>query len=172
MELTYNDTMVTTPEVHLTFLDRLVSPLVMWSLVMAGAVVCWFTLSHDALWRDAWWMTILFIVGIVYWITMMRGALAVNRQAAQPTVKNTAIVDRGVYGIVRHPIYSGDVYLMTVLALAFPNVWTVATCGWAIVVFIAWMFLEETELKRKFGSRYDEYRKRVPMIMPNITRPR
>jgi len=155
-----------------TFLDQFVSPLVMWLLIMAGAAACWFAMPHDALWRSQWWMTALLIVGVVYWITMMRGALAVNPQAGQPTVNNTVIVDRGVYAIVRHPIYSGDVYLMTVLALVFPYGWTVATCGWAIVVFITWMLLEEAVLRKRFGARYAEYRKRVPMIFPKVVRPR
>jgi len=152
----------------MTFLDRLVSPIIMWLLIMGGAVACWFYLPHDALWRSQWWMTALLLIGVLYWITMLRGALAVNPQAGQPTVNNTTIVDRGVYGIVRHPIYSGDVYLMTALALAFPYGWTVATCAWAVVVFISWMFLEEAELRKKFGTRYEEYRKRVPMVIPGI----
>lgn len=156
----------------MTFLDRLVSPLIMWLLIMGGAVACWFYLSHDALWRSQWWMTSLLVVGVLYWITMLSGALKVNPQAEQPTAKNTTIVDRGVYGIVRHPIYSGDVYLMTVLALAFPYGWTVATCAWAVAVFISWMFLEEAELRKKFGARYEEYRKRVPMVIPRFGRAR
>lgn len=170
MAVTHSEHMEQQPRT--SFLDRLVSPLVMWSLIMAGAIGCWSFLSHDALWRSQWWMTVLLVIGVAYWITMMRGALAVNRQAGQPTVKNTVIVDRGVYAIVRHPIYSGDVYLMTVLALVYPFVWTVATCGWAIIVFITWMFLEEALLRKRFGARYEEYRKRVPMVVPNINRRR
>lgn len=162
--------MSTTPRQHISFLERLVTPIIMWFLIMAGAVICWFIFPHTMLWRSQWWMTVVLIIGVLYWLTMMRGALAVNRQAGQQTVNNTQLYDRGVYGIVRHPIYSGDVYLMTVFALAFPYVWTIATCAWAVVVFVVWMFLEEIELRKMFGAEYEAYRKRVPMVLPSLGR--
>ncbi|MBU2929721.1 methanethiol S-methyltransferase [Winogradskyella psychrotolerans] len=69
------------------------------------------------------------------------------------------------YKIVRHPIMLGFIIafwatpLMTVGHLLFAVVTT-------IYILIAVKYLEEKDLKKHIGKEYEDYQKRVPMIVP------
>jgi protein-S-isoprenylcysteine O-methyltransferase Ste14 len=39
---------------------------------------------------------------------------------------------------------------------------------WGIIALIIWMLVEENDLKKKFGKRYGDYQKRVPMVIPKL----
>jgi protein-S-isoprenylcysteine O-methyltransferase Ste14 len=76
------------------------------------------------------------------------------------------VVDSGPYGLVRHPIYTGLI-AAGFFTLAIKGTW-IAVAGFAILT-IAFAFkarAEERFLTSEFGVAYDEYRKRVPMLVP------
>ena len=76
------------------------------------------------------------------------------------------VVDSGPYGLVRHPVYTGLI-VAGVCTLVIKGTW-IAVAGLAIVI-IAFYFkarAEERFLTSEFGSAYDDYRKRVPMLVP------
>ncbi|MFJ2443271.1 methyltransferase family protein [Streptomyces sp. NPDC087658] len=72
----------------------------------------------------------------------------------------------GPYGIVRHPIYSGFLGLITgaMLADGF-GVWIAV-----LVVTIPWLLyrvhVEDGLMAGRFGAAYDTYRARVPALIP------
>jgi protein-S-isoprenylcysteine O-methyltransferase Ste14 len=74
------------------------------------------------------------------------------------------MVVRGPYRWVRHPLYSCAILLIwsapdvSVDRLLFNTLWT----GWIIVGSL----LEERDLLREFGTAYQQYRRRVPMLVP------
>ena len=80
--------------------------------------------------------------------------------------KEARVIDTGVYGRVRHPMYLG----MLLILLAF----TIATLS--ILSFIVWaaffIFLdrmatyEEKDLTKMLGQQYVEYRRRVHKWLP------
>jgi protein-S-isoprenylcysteine O-methyltransferase Ste14 len=76
------------------------------------------------------------------------------------------VITSGVFSVVRHPIYLGAIlaYLGMILlsfSLASVIVWLV------IIVFYYFISkFEEKLLLEKFGSEYETYRKRVPMLFP------
>jgi protein-S-isoprenylcysteine O-methyltransferase Ste14 len=77
---------------------------------------------------------------------------------------------RGLYSIVRHPLYLGN-YLMWLGVALFPRSW------WApiIVSLVFWlyyeriMFAEEEFLRRKFGPLYTVWAADTPAFVPRIT---
>jgi protein-S-isoprenylcysteine O-methyltransferase Ste14 len=77
------------------------------------------------------------------------------------------IVDRGPYGVVRHPIYTG--IIVAVFATAAIKGTAFALLGAAIMTVGFWIKarLEERFLRAELGAEsYDAYSRRVPMLVP------
>ena len=83
-----------------------------------------------------------------------------NKQTANPKFQTNYL-----YKIVRHPIMLGFIIAfwatptMTVGHLLFALVTT-------IYIFIAVKYLEEKDLRKFIGEKYETYQKEVPMIVP------
>jgi protein-S-isoprenylcysteine O-methyltransferase Ste14 len=77
------------------------------------------------------------------------------------------IVDSGPYAIVRHPIYTG--IILAVFATAFIKGTVFALLGAVVMTLGFWIKarLEERFLRSELGPEsYDDYRRRVPMLLP------
>ncbi len=78
---------------------------------------------------------------------------------------------RGIYSIVRHPLYVGN-YFMWLGPALIPRSWAVAT----IVTLVFWlyyeriMFAEEEFLRRKFGESYERWASATPAFIPDPRR--
>jgi methanethiol S-methyltransferase len=74
------------------------------------------------------------------------------------------LITSGVYGCVRHPLY----FFSTVILWLLP----VMTVNRLVAVVLVTLYFslgsihEEKLLRREFGPAYDEYRKRVPTMIP------
>lgn len=96
---------------------------------------------------------------------------------------NHKIIDSGLYGVVRHPSYTGAFSIWGGTALwVFSSQNPAITCGWATsfpivrLIMASWMFaamffcftlvqrvfVEERNLQIHFGQTWDDYTKRVP----------
>lgn len=76
------------------------------------------------------------------------------------------LVRAGIYRYVRHPQYLG----ILILTLGFLIQWiTIPTAiMWPTLAFLYYRLAkkEEEEMEKKFGERYREYKRRVPMFIP------
>jgi len=80
--------------------------------------------------------------------------------------KKPEIIEKGVFKIVRHPIYLGSILLYLGL--------TILTCSiasavvWIIIVIFYYYIsrYEEKLLLKEFGADYKSYMERVPMLIP------
>jgi len=94
--------------------------------------------------------------GAALWI------MARERTALLPGGATRVILDRGPFGLSRNPLYLGLIALDVGLALLWPS-------GWALlfvplgVAGLRWGAIrpEERYLSTKFGTDYDDYRRRV-----------
>jgi protein-S-isoprenylcysteine O-methyltransferase Ste14 len=124
--------------------------------------------SLSPIWKyTGWGLTGLF--GLIAALLLLAGILELGKNLTPlPHPKDDGtLVTSGVYGIVRHPIYSGVVFL----AIAY-SCWQ-----WSLVHAIGTMLLllffdikarkEELWLKDKF-SDYDVYRSQVKKLIPWI----
>lgn len=79
-------------------------------------------------------------------------------------VKTTVIVETGIYGIVRHPLYVG--WLLTIFAMMFISQhWIPILLGvlpFTSVVY--YVYIEDSDNKEKFGPPYAAYSMKVPMM--------
>ena len=76
------------------------------------------------------------------------------------------VIRKGVFGVVRHPIYLGSVlFYLGLLVLTFSIITTII---WFFII-IFYHFIarhEEKLLSERFGEDYREYMKEVPMWIP------
>jgi len=73
---------------------------------------------------------------------------------------------QGLYTRLRHPRYLGMMAAVLgacILAGSW-SLWIVAACWWLLA--LASIRMEERELRRRFGSAYDDYACRVPALIP------
>ena len=107
---------------------------------------------------------ILVISGIIAWkgLNMVFG-----EEQKKPTV-----ITEGVFSLVRHPIYLSAILLY--FSMIIYSISLLSICVWLIIIGF-YHFLgryEEKLLMRKFGDKYNEYMKDVPMWIPKIFRNR
>jgi protein-S-isoprenylcysteine O-methyltransferase Ste14 len=80
------------------------------------------------------------------------------------------LVTRGPYSVCRHPMYSFAILGGVGVGAQVGSFVIGLVCG-----FIAWLILqrfatrEETALQAEFGSLYQQYAKRVPRFIPNLS---
>ena len=103
-------------------------------------------------------LIVLVISGLLAWT----GLKIVFRE----TRKEPQVITTGVFSIVRHPIYLGSILLylgFILLSLSFLSVLI-----WFIIIIFYYIISrhEEKLLAQRFGSVYEEYKKKVPMLFP------
>lgn len=150
------------------FNRKLVSPVLMWLIVIVGVYV-FFKLSPEArVLPKNIFSPFLIIPAGIYWLYFFVGALRVHKKAAVSAVKIDRIVKEGVYSIVRHPIYSGDIVLAWGIFFYWPYLKILLSAIWLTVVLFFWMKLEEKALEEKFGPEYRNYKNKAPMVVPRL----
>ncbi len=78
--------------------------------------------------------------------------------------ETTKVVDRGVYGVVRHPQYLGYMLLVSGFALRSQDLWAVALALCAIALFYVQIRREERFLIGQLGADYESYLGVVPRL--------
>lgn len=142
--------------------------------MLLGAVVLFYP-AHDydgpqRLWRVHWlsaWTCVLLIalgMAFAWWARIHLGRLWSGRITRKA---DHHVVDTGPYAIVRHPIYTGMLLSLIATAAIKGVVWGIA--GVLLTALGIWMkaSAEEAWLRQELGEgAYDEYRRRVPMLLP------
>ena len=95
------------------------------------------------------------------WIAFNRGGKA--KTSFLNPAQLIALVDTGILGIVRHPIYLGTALWSFALILAFQSILSLILG--IIAIFCLWMASKKEDgfNMKKFGADYEEYMKKVPM---------
>jgi protein-S-isoprenylcysteine O-methyltransferase Ste14 len=139
-------------------------------MIAAGIVLLYavYPVRQPALWKVTpwlgWSMVGLTAAGIAFawWARIALGRLwsgGIERMAAH------RVVDTGPYALVRHPIYTGLIAGATALAVLQAKPWAIAGAALFSLGFILKARVEERFLEKEIGG-YEEYRRRVPMILP------
>ncbi|HMA06895.1 MAG TPA: isoprenylcysteine carboxylmethyltransferase family protein, partial [Ramlibacter sp.] len=99
---------------------------------------------------------------VAVWQTDALGLLGLRQLMGQK--ENTAFVTGGLYRYVRHPMYFFGLLILWLTPLMTVNV-LAAWLGLSVYVLVGAHY-EEKKLSRLYGSAYEEYRARTPMIVP------
>lgn len=149
-------------------------------IVIAGAMLLYESFVPGAprlaLWSPGavfkWAMVVLVAVGLLFtwWARIHLGRLwssSVTRKAEH------RIVDSGPYGLVRHPIYTGVILAQVATAVENGSVPALAGAALMIVGWYVKARIEESFLRTQMEPGvYDDYARRVPMLVPFTPRSR
>jgi protein-S-isoprenylcysteine O-methyltransferase Ste14 len=140
----------------------------MWAVILLGIVVAFLFLPYGFLYAPSTISIILFTLAFLYWMYFFLKGVAINVQAPMRPQHIHHIVVKGVYNIVRHPMYSGDIILAWGIAIAYPLLILWVCALWFTMIMVLWAHIEEQILTKRFGEEYREYKKRVPMWIPRL----
>lgn len=83
--------------------------------------------------------------------------------------KDHELVQRGIYGVLRHPSYLGIILICIGGALTLQSIPAAVLGGLAMCAVVVWRIsTEEAILRRAFGSRYEDYAERSWRLLPYI----
>ncbi|MGZ6316677.1 MAG: methyltransferase family protein [Anaerolineales bacterium] len=124
------------------------------------------------LWWKSWlavvgWMLIL--IGVTLWLASV-SAFGLDNAAMLYVYypEESRAVNSGIYGMIRHPIYSGTMDVGFGLALIHGNWYALLVALILPIFFTGWVRLvEERELMQR-SPAYAEYRKNVPAFWPKL----
>lgn len=78
------------------------------------------------------------------------------------------LVERGIYGVIRHPQYLGLALVTLGLFLQWPTVTGLVLWPLLILLYRKLARLEDADLVEAFGERAEEYQRRVPAVLPRL----
>lgn len=116
--------------------------------------------SIDHPWaRGAGWALVL---AFGLWNGWALWLMHAHRTALLPGGSTRVVIDSGPFGLSRNPLYVGLVALDIGLSLLWPSFWALLLVP-AGVALLWWGAVrpEERYLSAKFGTEYDDYRRRV-----------
>ena len=98
---------------------------------------------------------LLFGMGLIL-VTFSIVALTTNREAG--------LIERGVYGVIRHPMYLGAIFLFLSWIFFLPH-WIVLLISLSNVAIVYWFILQgERSNIARFGASYQRYMETVPRV--------
>ncbi len=152
-------------------MEKVKRRLFIWLAVMLISLTIGYSL--DSLYRIVLtiWIRILGLIGMLTAVLILRTSGRMLKMFGQPEEWGwtTKLVTHGIYSCVRHPHHFGIGLFVTSLGLLLGGLFTfllLALAIWvSVIIFL--IKVEEPEALEKFGEEYEEYRRRVPMILPD-----
>ncbi len=122
---------------------------------------------------SSWWsLGVSIFLLIVGFVIMEWPFIAFLRARGTPVPFNPPqkLVTTGLYGYIRNPMLLGLFLLLLGLGILFGSLSLIFifTPLFIILNVLYVKAVEEKELEMKFGQKYREYKKRVPMFIPRL----
>jgi protein-S-isoprenylcysteine O-methyltransferase Ste14 len=96
--------------------------------------------------------------------------LGTRALAAGHVRKNMVLTTTGPYAYTRNPLYLGSILIGTGFALAARDLWIgLALVAFFVLIYVPVIRSEEAYLRRTFPD-FDAYARRVPRLLPRISR--
>ena len=133
------------------------------------ALTHWFDFANYTLPLWARWLGVLLAAGAVFIFWRAHIDLGVNWSPSLEIREKHELIIRGIYGVIRHPMYASQ----WLLVIAQPLLLTNWIAGFAnFLVFIPFYLLrvkaEEQLMQETFGDQYRSYMQRVGGVLPKL----
>lgn len=145
--------------------------------VLAPGIVCglgpWLITGWHGRDLGAWWLparllgVALIVAGVLVLLRAFAQFVSDGRGTPAPVAAPERLVVNGLYRYVRNPMYVAVVVVLIGQVLVFVRLDLLWYTGAVVAMCAAFVHLyEEPNLRRRFGARYDEYRRGVPAWLP------
>ena len=143
-------------------LGGLVAPLVY-------AATNWLDFANYTLPAWAGWLGILLTAGALFVFWRAHADLGLNWSPSLEIREKHELITRGIYGIIRHPMYASQWLLVIAQPLLLQN-WIAGFLN--LLVFIPFYLLrvkaEDQMMLDSFGTQYQEYMKNTGGVLPKL----
>ena len=154
------------------FFLLIVNPLAGIGLILGGLPAL--DPTHIAL-EHGWLLSLIEVIGLLLYIAgfalMCWALLTLGRfyqLGGSAPRSEDRMVTAGPYRFIRHPMYAAALSISLGLSLLIQS----AAFFVVFLIYVALMFglipLEEQELQKAYGDRYQEYRRKTKMLIPAI----
>jgi protein-S-isoprenylcysteine O-methyltransferase Ste14 len=109
----------------------------------------------------------LTLIGLAFAVAA-RMRLGRNWSGTVTLKQDHQLVTDGPYALVRHPIYTGLLTAVVGSAIAVDAWRALLAVVLVVIAFARKMRLEEQWMREVFGASYDDYRRRVPALVPGL----
>ena len=111
---------------------------------------------------------IIFYIGAITYNLCIIFAGKYLRPSQSGLLENHKLVQRGPFGIIRHPLYVSYIFILAGLSLILHTYWLLIPTLCMIVGIYPTAKSEEETLIEQFGNEYIKYKQKVGMFFPKI----
>jgi protein-S-isoprenylcysteine O-methyltransferase Ste14 len=133
------------------------------------AASSWLDFANYILPTWAGWLGVLLIAGALFIFWRAHADLGLNWSPSLEIREKHELITRGIYGIIRHPMYASQWLWVIAQPLLLQN-WVAGFLN--LLVFIPFYFLrvqaEEQLMVEKFGDEYRAYLQKVGAVFPKL----
>lgn len=115
------------------------------------------------------WLGLLVLIGALILFRITHKQLGRNWSITLETREGHKLVTDGIYGWVRHPMYSSFIMFALAQALLLPN-WIFGLIGIVAIFILFFMRVprEEAMMVETFGEEYRAYMRRTARVLPGV----
>jgi protein-S-isoprenylcysteine O-methyltransferase Ste14 len=106
------------------------------------------------------------LAAVALYVTAKRQLADNYSHCTEPYLPHS-VTERGLYGYVRHPIYSANLLLVAGLTVATGSLWLAANLGLLVVIYRRATRAEEAALRGRFAE-YEQYQGRTGRFLPRM----
>jgi protein-S-isoprenylcysteine O-methyltransferase Ste14 len=147
--------------------------LLLWMAMFALPIVysasTWLDFANYSLPDWAGWTGIVLIAGAVLVFWRAHADLGLNWSPTLEIREKHELVTRGIYGVIRHPMYASQFLWVIAQPLLLQN-WLAGFLN--LLVFIPFYFLrvqaEEQLMLESFGEKYSKYKEKTGAVIPRL----
>ncbi len=142
-------------------------------MIFGGGILSYYldTIYFLSIIKNIFFHIISFAIGLVLLFFVLRVSKNTGRTLAKygregdvSRMDTNKFVNKGIYKYMRHPMHLGLLFFPLSIALLLGSLSFILIISPAEIIFMLLMikFVEEPEVKRKFGSDYINYAKQTP----------
>jgi protein-S-isoprenylcysteine O-methyltransferase Ste14 len=103
------------------------------------------------------------------WLRVWGVGLISAATMSSMTMSTERLVTTGIYGLVRNPLYLGDLFLFVGYGLFLPPVLAAAFIAFHLIRTMRLITFEEARLAERHGVAYAHYLRQVPRLWPRLS---